>query len=233
MGQSDWQHHAFNCSNQKVTCFKKLHSVFSVHNEPLHLIVCKDSGIKRWQDLKGKRVKIGNPGSGHRGTMEVLMAAHGMSASAFGQISELDSTAHGQALCDGQIDALVYTIGVPNAGVSLVTDGCDGRILNLNGNAERRLLKSNPYYAFAEIPRQTYRTVDQPITTFGVVATLETSADVHEKDVYELARDVMECIDDFRQLHPALAILVPKRMVVDGLSKPLHPGALKYYREKG
>ena len=128
---------------------------------------------------------------------------------------------------------MVYTFVVPNAGVSLVTDGCDGRILNLNGNAERRLVKSNPYYALAEIPRQIYRTVDQPITTFGIVATLVTSADVHEKDVYELARAVMECIDDFRQLHPALAILVPKRMVVDGLSKPLHPGALKYYRKKG
>ena len=109
------------------------------------------------------------------------MAAHGMSASAFGQISELDSTAHGQALCDGQIDALVYTFGVPNAGVSLVTDGCDGRILDLNGKVERGLVKSNPYYAFAEIPRQTYRTVDQPITTFGVVATLVTSADEDEK----------------------------------------------------
>ena len=161
------------------------------------------------------------------------MAAHGMSASAFGQISELDSTAHGQALCDGRINALVYTFGVPNAGVSLVTDGCDGRILNLNGKVERGLVKSTPYYAFAEIPRQTYRTVDRPITTFGVVATLVTSADVDEKDVYELTRAVMECIDDFRQLHPAFATLVPERMVVDGLSKPVHSGALKYYREKG
>jgi len=233
MAQSDWQHHAFNCSNPKVTCFKKLRSVFSIHNEPLHLIVGKDSGIKRWQDLMGKRVNIGNPGSGHRGTMEVLMAAHGMSASAFGQISELDSTAHGQALCDGTIDALVYTIGVPNAGVSLVTDGCDGRILNLNGKVERNLVKSNPYYAFAKIPRLTYRTVDQPITTFGVVATLVTSADVANNDVYELTRAVMENIDDFRQLHPAFATLAPKSMVVDGLSAPLHAGALKYYREKG
>ena len=128
---------------------------------------------------------------------------------------------------------MVCTFGVPNADVSLVTDGFDSRIQNLNGKVERGLVKTDPCYAFAEIPRQTYRTVDQPITTFGVVASLVTSADVDEKDVYELARAVMECIDDFRQLHPALAILVPKRMVVDGLSKPLHPGALKYYREKG
>ena len=155
MAQSDWQHHAFNCSNQKETYFKKLRSVFSVHKEPLHLIVGKNSVFKRWQDLKGKRVNIGNPGSGHHGTMEVLMAAHGMSASAFGQISELDSTAHAQALCDCKIDALVYTFGVPNAGVFLVTDGCDGSILNLKGKVERGLVKSNPYHAFAEIPRQT------------------------------------------------------------------------------
>ena len=224
MSQLDWQRHAFNCSNQKVKYFKKLRSVFSVHNGPPHLIVGKIF-FKRWQDFKGKRVNIGNPSFGHHGTMEVLMAAHGMSASAFGQISELDSTMHGQALCDGRINALVYTIGVPNAGVSLVTDGCDGHILDLNGNAERGLVKSSSYYASAEIPRQTYRTVNRPITTFGVVATLVTSADVDEKDVYELTRDVMENIDDFRQLHPAFAIFVPERIFVDGLFSPLHSGA--------
>ena len=109
------------------------------------------------------------------------MAAHGMSAGAFGQISELDSTAHAQALCDCKIDALVYTFGVQNAGVSLVTVGCDGSIRNLNGKVERGLVKSNPYHSFAVVPRQTYRTVDQPITTFGVVAKLVTSADVDKK----------------------------------------------------
>ena len=94
-------------------------------------------------------------------------------------------------------------------------------------------MKSSSYYASAEIPRQTYRTVDKPITTFGVVATLVTSADVDEKDVYELTRAVMENIDDFRELHPAFATLVPERIFVDGLFSPVHSGALKYYREKG
>ena len=101
IAQSDFQHHAFNCSDQKVKHFKQLRSVYSVHNEPLHLIVGKISVFKRWQDFKSKRVNIDDPGSGHHGTMEILMAAHRMSASAFGQISELDSTPHWQALCDG------------------------------------------------------------------------------------------------------------------------------------
>ena len=114
-----------------------------------------------------------------------------------------------------------------------MTDGCDGRILNLNGKVERGLVKSNPCYAFAEIPRQTYRTVDQPITTFGVVATLVTSADEDDKNVYELTRDVMENIYYFRQLYPAFATLVPERIFVDGLFSPVYSGALKYYREKG
>ena len=100
MAQSDWQHHAINCSNQKVKYFKKLRSVHSVHNEPLHLLVGKNSGFKSWQDFKGKHVNIDDPGSGHHGTMEILLAAHRMSASAFGQISEFDFMAHGQALFD-------------------------------------------------------------------------------------------------------------------------------------
>ena len=89
-------------------------------------------------------------------------------------------------------------------------------------------MKSNPCYAFAEIPRQTYRTVDQPITTFGVVATLVTSADVDEKDVYELTRAIMENINDFCELHPAFVTFVPERIFVDGLSAPVHSGTLKY-----
>ena len=128
---------------------------------------------------------------------------------------------------------MVCTFGVPNAVVSLVTDGFDGRILNLNGKVERGLVKSNPCYAFAEIPRQTYRTVEQPITTFGVVASLVTSANADEKDVYKLTRAIMENIDDFCELHPAFATLVPKRIFVAGLSAPVHSGTLKYYWEKG
>lgn len=231
--RSDWQYHAHRCSHKGVVCAKNLRSVFSIHNEPFHLIVSKDSGIRSWADLKGKRINIGNPGSGHRGTMEILMTAHGTKASDFAQVSELDSTSQSQALCEGRIDAFVYAIGVPNAGVALVTDGCDGRIVNLHGEVEQSLVRSNPYYAFSRIPRGTYRTAQKDITTFGVVATLVTSADIPERDVYEVVRAVMENIGEFRALHPAFAVLDPMQMIRDGLSAQMHPGALKFYREKG
>jgi len=234
VAQSDWQFHAYNCSNEdKVKCFKKLRAVFSVHPEPFHIIVGKDSGIKTWDDLKGKRVNIGNPGSGQRGTMEVLMEAHGTKTSDFAQATELTSTEQSQALCDGKIDAYGYTVGVPNAGVAVATDGCDARIIDLNGDVEKKLVAENPYYAFATIPKGTYKTTDADVTTFGVMATFVTSADTPDDVVYEVVRAVMENIEDFRALHPAFANLDPKQMIKNGLSAPLHPGAVKYYKEKG
>jgi len=233
VAQSDWQYHGYNCTSDKVTCFKKLRAVFSVHPEPFQIIVGKDSGINGWDDLKGKRVNIGNPGSGQRGTMEVLMAAHGTKTSDFAQATELTSTEQSSALCDGKIDAYGYTVGVPNAGVAVATDGCDARIINLASDVEKKLVADNGYYAFATIPKGTYKTSDSDVTTFGVMATFVTSADTPDDLVYEVVRAVMENIEDFRTLHPAFANLDPKKMMKDGLSAPLHPGAVKYYKEKG
>ena len=233
VAQSDWQHHAVNCSSEKVTCYKKLRAVFSVHPEPFHIIVGKDSGINSWGDLAGKRVNIGNPGSGQRGTMEVLMAAHGTKTGDFAQATELTSTEQSKALCDGKIDAYGYTVGVPNAGVAVATDGCDARIINLNSGVETKLVDDNPYYAFATIPKGTYKTTSSDVTTFGVMATFVTSADVPEDVVYEVTRAAFENLDDFRKLHPAFANLDPQKMIKNALSAPLHAGAAKYYKEKG
>jgi hypothetical protein len=234
VAQSDWQFHASNGSSKwKGKKQSDLRAVFSVHPEPFHIIVGKDSGINSWGDLKGKRVNIGNPGSGQRGTMEVLMAAHGTSASDFKIATELTSSEQSKALCDGKIDAYGYTVGVPNAGVSIATDGCDARIINLNSAVETALVNDNPYYAFATIPAGTYKTSSKDVTTFGVKATFVSSANVSADVVYEIVRAVFENIEDFRKLHPAFANLTYKQMISDGLSAPLHEGAVRYYKEQG
>ena len=207
--------------------------MFSVHPEPYHIIVGKDSGINSWGDLKGKRFNIGNPGSGQRGTTEVLMNGYGTKVSDFKLATELTSTEQSKALCDGKIDAYGYTVGVPNAGVAVATDGCGARIINLNGAVEKKLVSANPFYAFATIPKGTYKSTAADVTTFGVMATFVTSADVSDQVVYEVTRAALENIADFRKLHPAFRNLDPKRMMKDGLSAPLHNGAAKYYKEKG
>jgi TRAP transporter TAXI family solute receptor len=234
VAQSDWQFHASNGSSKwEGKKQSDLRAVMSVHPEPFHIIVGKDSGINSWADLAGKRVNIGNPGSGQRGTMEVLMAAHGTKASDFKIATELTSSEQSKALCDGKIDAYGYTVGVPNAGVSIATDGCDARIINLNSDVEASLVNDNPYYAFATIPAGTYKTSSQDVTTFGVKATFVSSAKVSADVVYELVRAVFENIEDFRKLHPAFANLTHEQMISDGLSAPLHEGAVRYYKEQG
>ncbi len=234
VAQSDWQYHAYNGSDRyKGKAFKKLRAIFSVHPEPIQIIVGKGTGIKSWADLKGKRVNIGNPGSGQRGTMDFLMKAHGWDKSAFKLATELTSTEQTKALCDGKIDAIFYTVGVPNSGVSIATDGCDAKIIDFTTDVAKKIVKERPYYTWATIPKGTYKTTDKNVTTFGPITTFITSTDVPDDVVYEVVRAVFENLDDFKRLHPAFKNLDPKRMVTDGLSAPLHAGALKYYKEKG
>ena len=152
VAQSDWQHHAVNGSSDRVTNCPGLRAVFSVHPEPFHLIAGDGSDIASFTDTKGKRMNIGNPGSGQRGTTEVLMSGYGMTSDDLAVATELTSTEQSQALCDGKIDAYGYTVGVPNAGVSVATDGCDAYIVNLVGEVEQKLVADNPFYAFTTIP---------------------------------------------------------------------------------
>ncbi|MEE2955978.1 MAG: TAXI family TRAP transporter solute-binding subunit [Pseudomonadota bacterium] len=235
VAQSDWQHHAYNGSSKwKGKQYKKLRAVFSVHPEPFQLIAGKGSGIKNWGDLKGKVVNIGNPGSGQRGTMEVLMKAKGTSVKDFKQATELTSSEQVGALCDGKVDAIAYTVGVPNGAIGQAIDGCGAHFVNLNSSVEKGLVGKNPYYAFAKIPAGVfYKSQKSDATTFGVKATFVSSSDVDAGTVYEVVRAVFENLDSFRKLHPAFKNLSPKNMIKDGLSAPLHKGALKYYKEKG
>jgi len=235
VAQSDWQFHAYNCSKtDKVTCFEDLRAVFSVHPEPYQIIAAKGSGIRSWNDLAGKRFNIGNPGSGQRGTTEELIEGHGWTLDKFAQTTELTSTEQSSALCDGKIDAYGYTVGVPNAGVSVATDGCDAYIVDLSDDpAARKLVEDNPYYAWATIPKGTYKTTTGDVTTFGVKATFVSSAKVPDDVVYAVTKAVFENLDTFRKLHPAFENLDPKEMITTGLSAPLHPGAKRYYEEKG
>lgn len=234
VAQSDWQFHSVNGSQpDRVVANPDLRAVFSIHPEPYQVIVAGDSEIESFEGLAGNRFNIGNPGSGQRGTTEVLMAAHGMTTDDFALATELTSTEQANALCDGKIDAFGYTVGVPNAGVAVATDGCGARIINLNTDVEQALVAERPYYAFTTIPAGTYATSDKDVTTFGVVATLITSASVDADLVYEVVRAVFENLDDFRRLHPAFANLKAEDMIKNGLSAPLHEGAARYYEEKG
>jgi TRAP transporter TAXI family solute receptor len=94
-------------------------------------------------------------------------------------------------------------------------------------------VKEHPYYAYATIPGGMYANNPEPTKTYGVLATMVTSAKTPDTVVYDLVKAVFDNFDEFKKLHPAFAHLDPKLMIKNGLSAPLHPGAIKYYKEKG
>ncbi len=235
IAQSDWQYHAYNGTSQFAENgpFKELRAVFSVHPEPFTVVARQDSNIKTFDDLKGKRVNIGNPGSGQRGTMEVLMKEYGWSNDDFKLVSELKAAEQSKALCDNKIDAMVYTVGHPSGAIKEATTSCDSNIVTVAGPKVDKLIADNSFYRVATVPGGMYRGSDNDVMTFGVGATFVSSTAVPEDVVYNVVKAVFENFDDFRRLHPAFANLKKEEMVKDGLSAPLHPGALKYYKEVG
>ncbi|MBQ2261921.1 MAG: TAXI family TRAP transporter solute-binding subunit [Loktanella sp.] len=235
VAQSDTQFNSFNgvADFESAGAFEDLRAVFSLHPEPFTVVARADSGITDFEDLQGKRVNIGNPGSGQRATMEVVMDAIGWTTSDFAVASELPPAEQAAALCDNNIDAMIYTVGHPSGAIQEATTACDTILVNVTGDVIDGLIEANPYYRVATIPGGMYRGTDEDVTTFGVGATFVTSTAVSEEVVYETTKAIFENLDQFRELHPALSALEAAEMVNDGNSAPLHDGAVRYYEEAG
>ena len=234
MTQSDIEYNATKGETQfKDGAISDLRAVFSVHPEPFTVAARKEANIQKFEDFKGKRFNVGNPGSGTRASMEELLGQMGWKLSDFSLAGELKADEQGTALCDNKIDGFYYAVGHPSAAIQDPTTSCGAKLVSLTGPAIDALLKAKPYYSIATIPGGMYANNPNPTTTYGVRAVLVTSAKVPEATVYALTKAVFENFDEFKKLHPAFANLDPKEMVRAGISSPLHPGAQRYFKEKG
>ncbi|MGR3695597.1 MAG: TAXI family TRAP transporter solute-binding subunit [Sagittula sp.] len=234
VAQSDWQYHAYNGTSEfEGKQFDKERAVFSVHSEPFTVVARADSGVSSFDELFGKRVNVGNPGSGQRATMDVVLNAMGKSDADFALASELKPAEQSAALGDNKVDAIIYTVGHPNGSIQEATSTVDAKLVPVTGEAIDKLVSENPYYAKAVIPGGMYAGNPDDVETFGVKATFVTSSDVPDDVVYEVVKAVFDNFDRFKGLHPAFSTLQEEEMISAGLSAPLHPGAEKYYRERG
>jgi hypothetical protein len=235
VAQSDVQFNATKGQGQfqKDGAMGDLRAVFALHPEPFTVVARKEANITKFEDFKGKRFNVGNPGSGTLASMNEMLAAMGWKMSDFGLASELRPDEHGPALCDGKIDGFFYAVGHPSANIQDPTTICGAKLVSLTGPAVDKLVKERPYYAIATIPGGMYPNNPNPTTTYGVQATIVSSAKVPADVVYVVVKTVFENLDEFKKLHPALANLKAEDMVKNGLSAPLHEGAARYYKEKG
>lgn len=235
LAQSDQQYYALeglgNFSDAGPD--DSLRALFSVHSEPFTLVVRREAGIENFNDLEQRAVNIGNPGSGQRATMLQLMAARGWTLRDFAMVNELPADQQSLELCHGNIDAMVYTVGHPDLTIRQAVDLCNAAVVGVEGDFVDALVAEAPYYSLAEIPAGLYYPEQPEVKTFGVRATVVASEATDPDQVYTLVAAVFDNFERFTSFHPAYSVLEPERMTKEGLSAPLHEGALRYYRERG
>ena len=233
--QSDWQHHAYNGTSwyQDKGKFTNLRSLFSVHLEPFTVLVRKDENVQTFEDIKGKRINIGSPNSGQRGTMDMLLELYGWHNTDFAEVTSLTLSQQAQALCNKKIDVIIYVVGHPNGSIEEASSACQTKLVNVTGDNVSKLTSSYGYYDTAIIPGGLYRGSPDKVDTFGVAATVVTTAELADKVAYEMVKELFENHANFVQLHPSFKNLTKHAMATQYLTAPLHPGALRYYKEVG
>lgn len=236
VAQSDRQYQAYNGLREweERGPQEALRAICSVHPESVTLVAAADSDVNSLKDLKGKRVNIGNPGSGHRSNAEDVFRAAGMNVERDIKVEGMKAAESPKMLQDGRIDAFFYTVGHPNGAITEATAGRRPvRIVSITGM--EGLIARHPYYAASTIPAALYpKSVNEDdVETVGVMTTLVTSENVPEEVIYTITKAVFENLDSFRGMHPAFAGLTAEGMVKNGISIPYHPGARRYFLEAG
>jgi uncharacterized protein len=231
--QSDTEQHAFTGLSEFELSgtMPQLRALFSLYTEAFTVVVRQDSNVQQLSDLIGKRIDIGNPGSGERATMELLMQQLNWKLTDFPMVTALHADERPQALCDNQIDAFVFVAGHPNGAIREASTSCDVKLIALPSDQIADVLKTHPEYTSTTIPGGLYRGNDSDITTLGVTATVLTTDKLDDETAYQIVKATMENLNQFERSHPALKGLKPEMMAHTGITVPLHPGAVRYYRE--
>jgi TRAP transporter TAXI family solute receptor len=237
VAQSDWQYHAYNGTGKKAFIdagpYKELRAVFSVHPEPISIVARKDANIKHISDLVGKRVNIGNAGSGTEATWNVVWKAMGHTKKDLKLAAQMKSSETPGALCDNKIDAFFWLVGNPAALNKEATTTCEANFVAVDGPAVDALVKEFPFYGTTVIPGGMYKGNPDDTPTFGVLASFVSSTATSADTIYAVVKGVFDNFEDFKKLHPAFAHLKEKDMISKGISAPLHEGAVRYYKERG
>jgi TRAP-type uncharacterized transport system substrate-binding protein len=234
--QSDWQYHAKGraprCSRRTART-RICARCFRCTPSPSPCWRARKSTPRSFEALKGKRFNVGNPGSGTRASMEELLSAWAGTWASFSLASELKADEHGAGAVRQQDRRLLLRRGPSQR----QHPGPDHHLRRQAGAADRpgggQAGRQRALLRQGQHSRRPVRRPPNPTPTYGVLATFVTSAKVPDATVYELVKAVFDNFEEFKKLHPAFGALDPKEMVKNGNSAPMHPGAVKFYKEKG
>ncbi len=233
ISQSDTAYQAYHGIGKfKGKPIKELRSVMAIYPELLTLVVAKRSGIKNIMDIKGKRINIDTPGSGTRMTTEIVLKAFGIKHSDLKQIDELSSSEGPTLLKDDHVDGYFAVFGHPTANIKDAANSVAIDLIPIEGKQVDMLVKKYPYYAKGVISGTFYKGVTHDTPSIGVKAVLVTSSKISEKVVYTVTKAILDNFAAFKKLHPAYKTIT-KKSLLDGLSIPQHPGAIKAFKEAG
>lgn len=234
IAQGDWEYNAV----KGINTFKAfgpmlgLRSIISTHKEGFTVLVRKSSNINNFDDIRGKIVNIGAPGTGVRGTMENVMQIKNWTKADFKLATELNSGEQAQALCDGKIDVMLNVIGHPNGLFQEATATCESKFIPLDKETLEKLINEFNYYSYYEIPGKIYMGNEEATPTIAVQSSFYTLADTPDSEVYDIIEAVFDNFTTLKNLHPAFYNLTKADLVPKTLS-PIHEGALKYYKRVG
>ncbi|ANK81427.1 MAG: hypothetical protein TEF_11920 [Rhizobiales bacterium NRL2] len=210
-----------------------LRVLFAGHSNAFAIVARRELRIESVADLLGRRINMGSPESGERIAMERIMAALGATRADFTETRELTRAEQYRALCADQLDAIVFEVAHPNGLIEDVVRSCQGVLVDLGGPALDDMLRRHPEYERAVISGGTYTGNPDDVRTIGTRVVVVTTVRLPEAQAYEITKSVFENFEDFRRLHPAFAMLSINDMIESGERAPLHPGAIRYFRERG
>lgn len=226
---------AYNAFNGKMFFQGKpimnIRGIAVLYPQPVQIVVRADSGIKSFYDLKGKRVGVGAPGSGEETTFRRLLSVYKMS---YDDIDEkLISLAEQAAqFKDRHIDAMWYVAGVPTSGILDVSSVLSIRLVPITGKERDALIAMDPYFIKSVVMKGTYPGMTEDVETIASPAYLICLESLKEDDVYRMTRAIFENLKDLAASHKQ-GENVRLETALLGSTIPLHPGAEKYYKEKG
>jgi len=220
---------AYNGKNQFKRPIKNLRALGALYPETVQLVA--QPGISSFNDLKGQSISSGSPGSGQWQLLGDLLSAHGMTRddikedySSFSQSAE--------KIKDGNLDASLITAGSPTASIVELSNGHEISIVPLTGAPVKKLLEKQPYYAATTLPGGTYKGIDNDVETLAVRAVWATHADLSDDIAYAVTKALYENTDTLAKVH-VKGKEISLETALQSVSIPLHPGAERYYREKG